>query len=283
MTAIDVNIAEKVNIGLTMRPLCQTYEPRQMPAQTPPPSEVQAEVVVQPDSEDSEWEDVPEAQPVRTVSSRTARSRSVSVQPTSPTGARQTRRRRPVKTVYVVQPQPAAPPLAAPIPRRKPILYQDQVQEVFMTGVASGVRYFGGVFTHAFQLLKTPLGYMVFGVLFVCCLAFVMTRLYGMLHAVVAPVCWIPLISSSVVCRVPHIPQDTHGGLPQAQWADYPRLVEIQSSSFEQLLGGSVGGSALSLEIKKAEMATKDLITVVKLSDLKSRERLAASLFEFVE
>ena len=64
--------------------------------------------------------------------------------------------------------------------------------------------------------------------------------------------------------------------------ADYPRLVEIQTSSFEQLLDGSVGGPALSLDIKKAEMATRDLITLVKFSGLKSREHLAQSLADFV-
>lgn len=44
-----------------------------------------------------------------------------------------------------------------------------------------------------------------------------------------------------------------------------------------------MGGSGLSLEIKKAEMATIDLGTLVRVSDLKSRDLIAESLGEFVE
>ena len=55
------------------------------------------------------------------------------------------------------------------------------------------------------------------------------------------------------------------------------------SLSFEPLLDGAIGGPALGLEIKKAEMATKDLITLVKYSQLKSRDLLAESLFNFVQ
>jgi len=44
-----------------------------------------------------------------------------------------------------------------------------------------------------------------------------------------------------------------------------------------------VGGSGLSLEIKKAEMATSDLIALVRVSNnLRSRDMLAESLAQFV-
>jgi hypothetical protein len=67
------------------------------------------------------------------------------------------------------------------------------------------------------------------------------------------------------------------------RWADYPKLVDVQSSTFEQLLDESVGGSGLALEIKKAEMATVDLNTLVRVSNLKSRDLIAETLSEFVE
>ena len=47
-------------------------------------------------------------------------------------------------------------------------------------------------------------------------------------------------------------------------------------------LDGAIGGPALNLDIKKAEMATRDLITLVKHSELKSRELLGQSLYAFV-
>ncbi|KAH7868344.1 uncharacterized protein C8R40DRAFT_1027372, partial [Lentinula edodes] len=50
-------------------------------------------------------------------------------------------------------------------------------------------------------------------------------------------------------------------------WADFPRLMNIQSSTFEQLLDNSVGGSGLSLDVKKAEMAMSDLVVLVKFTD----------------
>jgi len=59
-------------------------------------------------------------------------------------------------------------------------------------------------------------------------------------------------------------------------------MVEMQSKSFEQLLDESVGGSGLALEIKKAEMATTDLVTLVRVSKLTSKDLLAEALVEFV-
>lgn len=60
-------------------------------------------------------------------------------------------------------------------------------------------------------------------------------------------------------------------------------MVEIQSKAFDQLLDESVAGPSLSLDIKKTEMATKDLITVVKSSDLRSKNLLAETLDAFVQ
>ena len=71
--------------------------------------------------------------------------------------------------------------------------------------------------------------------------------------------------------------------LMTSQHVDYPRLVVIQTSRFEQLLDGAVGGPKLGLEIKKAEMATKDLMTLVKYSELESRDILTDSLSNIVQ
>lgn len=57
----------------------------------------------------------------------------------------------------------------------------------------------------------------------------------------------------------------------------------MESKTLESLLDEMVEGPGLALEIKKAEMATSDLATLVRVSDLKSREFLADSLSEFVK
>ncbi|KAF9267958.1 hypothetical protein L218DRAFT_854946, partial [Marasmius fiardii PR-910] len=61
-------------------------------------------------------------------------------------------------------------------------------------------------------------------------------------------------------------------GPPRTKWADYTKLSNIQTTTFEELLDASVGGSALSIEVKKVEMASKDLLTLVRFSKLTSRE-----------
>ena len=58
--------------------------------------------------------------------------------------------------------------------------------------------------------------------------------------------------------------------------------MNIQSHSFGHLLQELAGGSGLSLEIKKAEMATSDLVTRVRLSEFNARDSIARALSEFV-
>lgn len=81
-------------------------------------------------------------------------------------------------------------------------------------------------------------------------------------------------------CRPEYPPNTAVRHAPR--WADYPGLVNVQSATFEQLLDESVGGSGLSLEMKKAEMATSDLVTLVRVSELKTKDVLAETLAEFV-
>ena len=156
-------------------------------------------------------------------------------------------------------------------------LNSDQMHDVLAHGAASSVRYFGSVFTHAFQLLKKPLGFLFFLYL----LLHLLSWLVSSFRPVFEPVCWIPGIWSTPFCRPPPLVVE-NGTLKSPRRVDYPRLVEIQSASFEQLLDGAIGGPALNLDIKKAEMATRDLITLVKHSKLKSRELLGQSLYAFV-
>lgn len=135
-------------------------------------------------------------------------------------------------------------------------------------------KYALDVFKTSVWLLRKPLSF----VLFLWLLAFIILRVSQTLRTAFAPLCIIPGISSSAMCR-----SSTRHDQRPPQWADYPKLVDVQSATFEQLLDESVGGSGLALEIKKAEMATVDLSTLVRVSNLKSRDLIAESLTDFVE
>ncbi|KAI0359705.1 hypothetical protein OH77DRAFT_1471382 [Trametes cingulata] len=239
------------------------------------------------DVEDEEWEDVPESNLARdgsVVSTQRASSIASSI-PDTPRAA--SRRRRHTKTVYSASPQPLAVQTrrltqkqVAQKPKRqpRPVIDREQVQDALKQGIAETVRYFGGIATHSLSLLRWPFGILLATWL----LGVLLTRLSHQFRVVLGPLCILPSISSSALCRPPQV-DFAPDGTPVPQWADYPKLVEIQTTNFEQLLDGSVGGSGLSLEIKKAEMASRDLITLVKVSELKSKDLLADSLFEFVE
>lgn len=63
---------------------------------------------------------------------------------------------------------------------------------------------------------------------------------------------------------------------------EWETLWKIQGASFEALLDESVGGSALALEVKQAEMATRDLASRIRVSDLRTKVTLARILDDFV-
>jgi len=101
------------------------------------------------------------------------------------------------------------------------------------------------------------------------------------------PMCSLPIVSPRIpFCRrevfTGPLPTHTSAGRP-ARWADYPKLVDLQTKSFDQLLDGSVGNKGLALEVKKAEMASNELLGLVRASDLKSKAQIAGRLNRFVD
>jgi hypothetical protein len=129
-------------------------------------------------------------------------------------------------------------------------------------------------------LLQTPLALLLVITLIAAAIPYALRPV----ARVAEPFCWIPGISSTLLCSMNSLPR-TNNDAPfgPAQWADYPRMIEMQSRTIEQLLDENAGGSGLALEIKKAEMATTDLVTLVRLSELKSKDLLADTLIAFVE
>ncbi|KAL0062496.1 hypothetical protein AAF712_010629 [Marasmius tenuissimus] len=66
------------------------------------------------------------------------------------------------------------------------------------------------------------------------------------------------------------------------RWVDFVRLNTAEAATFEQLLDAGVGGSTLSLEIKKAEMASSDLLIALRFSEINSRDAIMESLGAFI-
>lgn len=147
-----------------------------------------------------------------------------------------------------------------------------QLRGMFNDGASFTLQYVFDIARTALHLLRKPLALL----LFVYLLSLVLAQLGNTFRSVLSPLCWIPGISRTPLCYVPsHAPKVT-------KWADYPNLVQVQGSRFEQLLDESVGNSGIGLDIKRAEMATSDLITLVRVSDFRSRDALARHLEGFV-
>jgi len=125
-------------------------------------------------------------------------------------------------------------------------------------------------------MMKIPISLVL--VVFAC--VYVISLASGAIRMAMEPICGIPIVS--LVCA-PSKPLPTSHQNRVPRRADFPRLLDVESKTLESLLDEAVEGPGLALEIKKAEMATSDLVTLVRVSDLNSREVLADSLSEFVK
>ncbi|CAA7267048.1 unnamed protein product [Cyclocybe aegerita] len=241
--------------------------------------------------DDGDWED-------EEIIHDTHRDNPSPARPASSTGnhassrATPRRRRRPIQTrngsrVQAAQAQAPIPPPPAPQPAIQPLRVKQEQElqppliatEDVINGAVQGTlftaRYSLDVFSKAVNWLKIPLAFL----LALWLLAIIFTYVSVQLGSVFRPLCILPGISRSAMCQPWVVPPPTGR---RAQRADYPALIDAQSKTFEQLMDESVGGSALSLEIKNAEMATKDLVSLVRISNMKAKDTLARSLEEFV-
>ena len=198
----------------------------------------------------------------------------------SPAGSirsRPRRRKAIYRTTYIASSPKRSP--ATPVPQRqlrppRNVPATEEIVDGALQGTGFFLKYVFDIFSTAIRLLRRPLSFVVF----LWLLAFIIGRISPTLRVTFAPLCYLPGLYGSRFCSSP----DIHGKGKLPQWADYPRLIDAQSATFEHLLDESAGGSGLSLEIKKAQMATADLATLVRVSDLTSRDLLADTLVEFV-
>ncbi|KAI0324608.1 hypothetical protein GY45DRAFT_1262527 [Cubamyces sp. BRFM 1775] len=63
---------------------------------------------------------------------------------------------------------------------------------------------------------------------------------------------------------------------------DYPSLIDVQNRLLDDLIGHSASGMELALNVKHAELATRDLMGVVRASNLSVKDALVDSLGCFV-
>ncbi|KAG0636028.1 hypothetical protein HOY80DRAFT_393310 [Tuber brumale] len=80
----------------------------------------------------------------------------------------------------------------------------------------------------------------------------------------------------------PFSPYNPNSSFRHASYADFPTLMNIESS-FEKIVDSAAGGSALARVMKQSEMAVSDLSTVVRYSELKCKETLAERLDVFAK
>ena len=223
------------------------------------------------DLEESVWEDLPNK---RLVIPNDLTPVPPSPAPSSIASRESGIRKRYTKTQFLARPSSsrrAMIKVRSSKGRQSPLVEidPDRVKDAIVTGTSSSFNYAFDIFTRGMRLLRYP-----FALLFALWLfAFVVSKVTSTISFVLSPVCWVPGISSSPFCYV--------GETRTPQWADYPKLMDVQSTTFEQLLDESVGGSSLSLEVKKAEMATADLVALVKVSDMRSRDMMAQTLRDF--
>jgi hypothetical protein len=159
---------------------------------------------------------------------------------------------------------------------------QPQTNEIAKEYVVSIFGYVVKVVADAFHFNRR-----IFSVvLWMTILWFLFSVMVSQLVFFTSPVCGLKLLSPVIpFCRweifkssPPHI-----SGGKSVQWADYPKLVDMQMKTFDQLLDENTQNEGLALEVKKAEIASNDLVTLVRVSDLKSRDQIAERLERFVD
>jgi hypothetical protein len=170
---------------------------------------------------------------------------------------------------------PRAKPSSRLVEDIPPVPYkQQQFSDALAHGSLYTAHYVLDVVAGAISLLRKPLTFA----LFMYILLLIITRTFTMVQKTFAPLCILPGISGTAMCYLP--PPSMLDQEPQK--TNWQNLVDVQARTFEQLFDDSVAGAGLALEIKKAEMASSDLATVVRVSDLRSKEVIADTLSEFI-
>ena len=265
---------------------------------------------------DDEWEDVQTHRSVSPAMSNASRLRArrpraefIASQPSTPRKRRRQPPPQPARRKYHVEysescsdveethplrpPPPHLPPVEPIVQMSTPQgLFQIEpppvAEPVFQQQLAEFSREYGvpilgytvRVVADAFRFCRRFFSYA----LGIFILWFLVSMMTSQLVFFTRPVCSIPIVSPMIpFCHWDIFKQPSPDTGRPVQWANYTNLVDIQTKTFDQLLDENVGSRGLTTEVKKAEMAGNDLITLVRVSDLKSRDQVAERLAKFVE
>jgi len=135
------------------------------------------------------------------------------------------------------------------------------------------INYAFDVVTHAVVLAKKPLSLVL--ILYVT-YVIVLRSAETVIPAVLAPICQLPLVP-----RLIPICEDILLSSKSKPQPDFPNLMNLQSK-FESILVETAGTTTVALELKKSEMAIRDLTNLVRVSDLVSKDRLSILLDSFL-
>jgi len=193
----------------------------------------------------------------------------------------------PVEPINIIQPQQHADPAAHWQPQHAPAepstQNYDQLIELATEYSLAIFEYVIKVVADAFRFCRRFFSYA----LGIVILGLVISKITSHLIFFAQPVCMIPIVSP----RIPFCHWEVFKGPPPyvansgrpVQGPDYPKLVDMQTRTFDQLLDENVGSRGLTLDVKKAAIAGNDLITLVRTSELKSRDQVAERLGRFVD
>ncbi|KAG8810348.1 hypothetical protein FRC19_004603 [Serendipita sp. 401] len=133
------------------------------------------------------------------------------------------------------------------------------------------------------QLMKQPIAIVLVGYIVIVLVSYTASYIASLVLNGLSPLCSLPFITTMVpICSTIYSPSSSPAPpKPGLQVPRYPELVNLQTR-FESVMEDVGMGLRLSMDIKSSEMAVRDLNTLVKLSDLVSKDLLAASLDDFV-
>lgn len=93
-------------------------------------------------------------------------------------------------------------------------------------------------------------------------------------------ICLLPGCSTTAFCGQSAPMMAETRPLPRA--ADFGKLFQLQDS-FSNVIDANMGANEIGFKLKHAEIVTRDLVMLVRVSDLKTREALADALLLFVD
>nr|VWP01904.1 Histone deacetylase (EC [Ganoderma boninense] len=161
-----------------------------------------------------------------------------------------------------------------------------------LAGSVTIVRYAVRIVINTFSLLTLPIAAFLAGLFVVSFFSFGAFALWRWAQTAMMSLdfCKVPMVCSPALaslsaCNLPLIPAVIPYCSPLSVEsigrADFPGLLAIQHRAFDELVSGSTTNLELVVNVKHAELAVRDLVVLVKASNLTMKEPLADTLSLF--